>query len=201
MLWETIPRDERKLQTIRYSPRRYASRRASAAMSKSNSSSCTNRQSESWLVGFARRLPECRFQRKAASRADLAFVTKRQSADHGLLGPSAGSCAGLHALPTQASFPYVVHDAAVRVKHPAGLEGVYREHATRLWRALIAYTGDPEVASDAVAEAFAQALRRGDALRAPERWVWTAAFPDRGERFEGTRTPGGTPSTATRRAI
>jgi RNA polymerase sigma-70 factor, ECF subfamily len=79
-------------------------------------------------------------------------------------------------LPSQASFRYVVHDAAVRVKDPAGLESVYREHATRLWRALIAYTGDPEVASDAVSEAFAQALRRGDALRAPERWVWTAAF-------------------------
>jgi hypothetical protein len=27
------------------------------------------------------------------------------------------------------------------------------------------------VASDAVAEAFAQALRRGDALRSPERWL------------------------------
>jgi len=50
-----------------------------------------------------------------------------------------------------------------------------REHA-RLWRSLLAHTGDAEVASDAVAEAFAQAVRRGDALRDPAAWVWRAAF-------------------------
>ena len=38
------------------------------------------------------------------------------------------------------------------------------------------YAGDPEVASDAVAEAFAQVLRRGREVQAPERWVWRAAF-------------------------
>ena len=38
------------------------------------------------------------------------------------------------------------------------------------------YARDAEVASDAVAEAFAQALRRGDALRSPATWVWTVAF-------------------------
>jgi len=41
---------------------------------------------------------------------------------------------------------------------------------------VLAYSGDPEVASDAVAEAFAQALRRGDAIRDAEAWVWRAAF-------------------------
>lgn len=56
------------------------------------------------------------------------------------------------------------------------LERVYREQGARLWRAVLAFTGDREVASDAVAEAFAQALRRGEALRSPERWVWRAAF-------------------------
>jgi RNA polymerase sigma-70 factor (ECF subfamily) len=45
-----------------------------------------------------------------------------------------------------------------------------------LWRALVAYTADPEVASDALAEAFAQALARGDAVERPASWVWTAAF-------------------------
>ncbi|HZD78723.1 MAG TPA: sigma-70 family RNA polymerase sigma factor [Actinomycetota bacterium] len=59
---------------------------------------------------------------------------------------------------------------------PQGLERAYREHGQRLWRAVLAYGGDPEIASDAVAEAFAQALRRGSAIREPERWVWTAAF-------------------------
>jgi hypothetical protein len=42
--------------------------------------------------------------------------------------------------------------------------------------AWVAYTGDREVASDAMAEAFAQALARGDELRSAERWVWHAAF-------------------------
>jgi RNA polymerase sigma-70 factor (ECF subfamily) len=41
---------------------------------------------------------------------------------------------------------------------------------------LVAYTGDREVASDAMAEAFAQALARGEELHSPGRWVWRAAF-------------------------
>jgi RNA polymerase sigma-70 factor, ECF subfamily len=56
------------------------------------------------------------------------------------------------------------------------VERVYLEHGTRLWRALVAYTGDPEIASEARAEAFAQALGRGADLRSPAGWVWTAAF-------------------------
>ena len=56
------------------------------------------------------------------------------------------------------------------------LESVYRQHGTRLWRAVFAYAQDGHVADDAVAEAFAQALRRANALRAPEKWVWKAAF-------------------------
>jgi RNA polymerase sigma-70 factor, ECF subfamily len=56
------------------------------------------------------------------------------------------------------------------------LERIYREHGDRMWRSLLAFAGDPDVASDAVAEAFAQALRRGGAVREPERWVWRAAF-------------------------
>ncbi|HJS26677.1 MAG TPA: hypothetical protein VJ913_06090, partial [Actinomycetota bacterium] len=45
-----------------------------------------------------------------------------------------------------------------------------------MWRAVLAFAGDPEVASDAVAEAFAQVLRRGEDVRDPEGWVWRAAF-------------------------
>lgn len=56
------------------------------------------------------------------------------------------------------------------------LERLYREQGDRLWRSLLAYAGDSEVASDAVAEAFAQALRGGHRIRDPERWVWRAAF-------------------------
>jgi RNA polymerase sigma-70 factor (ECF subfamily) len=56
------------------------------------------------------------------------------------------------------------------------LEGVYRLHGKRLWWALLAFTGDREIASDAVAEAFAQALRAGDRIRSPADWVWRVAF-------------------------
>jgi RNA polymerase sigma-70 factor (ECF subfamily) len=41
---------------------------------------------------------------------------------------------------------------------------------------VLGYAGNREVASDAVAEAFAQLIRRGNAVRSPERWVWRAAF-------------------------
>jgi RNA polymerase sigma-70 factor, ECF subfamily len=56
------------------------------------------------------------------------------------------------------------------------LEHVYREHGDRIWRAVLLASGSREVADDAVAEAFAQALRRGRALRDPAAWVWRAAF-------------------------
>lgn len=57
-----------------------------------------------------------------------------------------------------------------------GIEQLYRSEGDRIWRAVFAYAGDREVASDAVAEAFAQAIRRGRALRDPKKWVWRAAF-------------------------
>jgi RNA polymerase sigma-70 factor (ECF subfamily) len=57
-----------------------------------------------------------------------------------------------------------------------GLEAVYRAEADRLWHALLAYGGDAELASDALAEAYAQALRRGSAIRDPGAWTWRAAF-------------------------
>ena len=56
------------------------------------------------------------------------------------------------------------------------VEQAYRETGDRLWWAVLAFAGDRDVASDAVAEAFAQALRRGDEVRVVEAWVWRAAF-------------------------
>ncbi len=58
----------------------------------------------------------------------------------------------------------------------ADLEAVYREDGARLWRALYAYSNDAELAFDAAAEAFAQALGRGTAIRDVRSWVWRAAF-------------------------
>ncbi|MGI9603001.1 MAG: RNA polymerase sigma factor [Acidimicrobiales bacterium] len=56
------------------------------------------------------------------------------------------------------------------------VEAAWAETHDRLWRAVFAWSGDPEVASDAVNEAFAQALRRGDAIVDVSRWVWRSAF-------------------------
>lgn len=63
----------------------------------------------------------------------------------------------------------------VKAIDPNGLGKVYREQAPKLWRALTAYAGS-DIADDALSEAFIQAAARGTALRAPERWVWAAAF-------------------------
>ena len=68
-----------------------------------------------------------------------------------------------------------VHDSAVEVPRDA-VERIWQEQGERLWRSLVAFGGDPELASDAMAEAFAQALGRGSAVEAPDRWIWRAAF-------------------------
>ncbi len=65
-------------------------------------------------------------------------------------------------------------DVSVAERHD--LELVYREHGRRLWWAVLAFSGDREIASDAVAEAFAQALRASEGVREPAKWVWRVAF-------------------------
>ena len=73
--------------------------------------------------------------------------------------------------------PYTVEVRGSRaVTEATGIERCYREQGEKLWRALLLFAGDPDVASDAAAEAFAQAIRRGEAIRDPDRWVWRAAF-------------------------
>jgi RNA polymerase sigma-70 factor, ECF subfamily len=86
--------------------------------------------------------------------------------------------------------------AAVLEPHES-VEAVYRADAERLWRAIYAYAGDPEIASDAVAEAFAQVLHRGAAVRDPAAWTWRTAFrisagalKARGSAESGPNPPG-----------
>ena len=74
------------------------------------------------------------------------------------------------------------------------VETAYRLHGKAVWRAVLAYSGDAEIASDAVSEAFAQALRRGEAIEAIVPWVWSAAMriaagllKERGRRGDGDR--------------
>lgn len=72
------------------------------------------------------------------------------------------------------------------------IEELYRAEGNRLWRAVWAYAGDREVASDAVAEAFAQLLRRGAAVREVRGWVWRTAFRiAAGELADRRRRTGG----------
>lgn len=56
------------------------------------------------------------------------------------------------------------------------LGDLYERDGPRLWRAVFAYAQDGSVTDDAVAEAFAQCLRRGGEVRSPRAWVWTTAF-------------------------
>jgi len=64
------------------------------------------------------------------------------------------------------------------VNHASGRDwgAVYLAESDALWRALVLQTGSREIASDAVAEAFAQAIARGDEIRKPGAWIWKAAF-------------------------
>jgi RNA polymerase sigma-70 factor (ECF subfamily) len=64
----------------------------------------------------------------------------------------------------------------VRVTEASEIERVYREVGDRLWWALLAYTGDREMASDAAAEAFARALATPETIRDPAAWAWRVAF-------------------------
>lgn len=82
------------------------------------------------------------------------------------------------------------------------VEVVYRSVHPRLWRSLLSYTGDAELASDAEAEAFAQVLRRGDAVDDVAAWVWRSAFRiasgllAAGSRSNGVRPAEGSTSPA-----
>jgi RNA polymerase sigma-70 factor (ECF subfamily) len=82
----------------------------------------------------------------------------------------------IHVPPFSAPLKGGGRDAVARVETGDELDRLYREHGERLWRAVFAFSGDREVASDAVAEAFAQWLRRGAAVRDPGRWIWRATF-------------------------
>ena len=66
-----------------------------------------------------------------------------------------------------------------------------------LWRAVLAYSGSADVADEAVAEAFAQLLRRGDGVDDPAAWAWRSAFRiaagELKRRADGGRRPGAVP--------
>jgi RNA polymerase sigma-70 factor (ECF subfamily) len=66
--------------------------------------------------------------------------------------------------------------ANIETDRHAAIEAIYREHGDRLWRALRLATASEDVASEVLAEAFAQLIARGVAIRDPGAWVWRSAF-------------------------
>lgn len=66
----------------------------------------------------------------------------------------------------------------------------YEATHARLWRALLAWSHCADVADEAVAEAFAQLLRRGDGVVDPEAWVWRTAFRLAGGELQARRRRG-----------
>ena len=95
-------------------------------------------------------------------QGDLPWAQREPTPCH--LSKPIGSCRGIVTMVAQ---PIAV---------AGDVESVYRQDGDRLWRALFAFAGNEDVASDAVAEAFAQALRRGSAIRDVRNWVWRSAF-------------------------
>ena len=83
-----------------------------------------------------------------------------------------------------------MHDAAMAIDQRARYEELYRAHGAGLWRSVLLYAGDPEVASDAVAEAFTQAIRRGDDIESPQAWITRAAFRIAAGDLQDRRTRG-----------
>jgi RNA polymerase sigma factor (sigma-70 family) len=71
---------------------------------------------------------------------------------------------------------YLYEVSGTRMTDAVEIERVYQEQGGRLWRSLLAYTGDRDLASDAAAEAFARALKAADQILDPAAWVWRVAF-------------------------
>jgi RNA polymerase sigma-70 factor (ECF subfamily) len=67
-------------------------------------------------------------------------------------------------------------EAALSELHHRSVEEAFTAMAPRLWRALLLYTGNHEVADEAVAEAFSQAVGASTEIRDVRAWVWASAF-------------------------
>jgi hypothetical protein len=74
---------------------------------------------------------------------------------------------------------------SVIAKHD--IERVYREEGARLYHGLLGFTGDPETARDAMAEAFARAMVVAESINALVPWLRKVAFRVAGEEL---RHPG-----------
>lgn len=63
-----------------------------------------------------------------------------------------------------------------QVRETDSFEELYAVESGRLWRSIVLFVGDQEVASDVVAETFTRAIEHWDSLRDPRAWLWRVAF-------------------------
>jgi RNA polymerase sigma-70 factor (ECF subfamily) len=70
------------------------------------------------------------------------------------------------------------------------VERVYRSEALKMWRALVGYSGDWQAADDAVAEAFARALRDHGSIDDLRAWTWRVAFRLAAAEIRNRERPG-----------
>jgi DNA-directed RNA polymerase specialized sigma24 family protein len=96
-------------------------------------------------------------------------------------GASGGSAADVPGVPTGApgdrpGRPTGPDEAPAGPTWAEAVRDTYVEVRAPMWRSLVAWSGSPDVADEAVAEAFAQLLRRGPEVRDPKAWAWRAAY-------------------------
>jgi RNA polymerase sigma-70 factor (ECF subfamily) len=77
----------------------------------------------------------------------------------------------------------------VRVIQAETIEHAYRTNRDRLWKALLAYTGDPEIASDALAETVARALASRTSIDDAAAWLWRVGFRVATAELKAARKP------------
>jgi RNA polymerase sigma-70 factor, ECF subfamily len=76
------------------------------------------------------------------------------------------------------------------------VERVYRMEAPKMWRAIVGYAGDRQVADDAVAEAFARAIRDQESIEDVRAWTWRVAFRLAADELRARERPGATDAPA-----
>jgi RNA polymerase sigma-70 factor, ECF subfamily len=72
--------------------------------------------------------------------------------------------------------PYVQMMSETATDRRRELERLFGSEGLKIWRALVAFSGDVDVANEARAEAFAQALAHREEIRSPAAWIWTTSF-------------------------
>jgi len=102
--------------------------------------------------------------------------------------PSADSgCGDVKEIDTSGHILSDVDD--VRVNQAEAIEHAYRTNGDRLWRALLAYAGDPELASDSLAETLARALASSTSIDDAAAWLWRVGFRVATAELKAARKP------------